>query len=75
MQIIILGIGILIGILLSFLVLVFGRAKQAKIERFLNVLEGKSHEQAEFFDPGSTELDALEDLYEANKAKGIDTPI
>lgn len=71
------ALGILTGILLTFVgifvALSYGPGSREEFEETFKKL--KPRKGVEFFDPGNTELDALESLYEENKKRGVDTPV
>lgn len=70
-----LGLGIIIGILLAILIIVFSQRNDIHITKVLKKLGDVievSKSKVEFIDSGSTEEDALEILYKEHKEKGID---
>ena len=64
------------GILLSFLCVVVILGFNINPEQLRTFIKSKiPRKEVEFLDAGNTELDAMEELYEENKKRGLDTPI
>ena len=66
-------LGIITGLILAILII----KKEQKINHFIKKIDDMIplQEKAEFLNIGDTEQDAMEDLYDENKKKGLDTPI
>lgn len=65
-------LGIITGLILAILII----KKEQKINHFIKKIDDMiPQEKAEFLNIGDTEQDAMEDLYDENKKKGLDTPI
>ena len=74
---VILALGIVIGIFLCLIAIVFGSKKENQIERVINKL-GKvieSPQRAEFFAPMEPEAEAIADVIQENDKRDRDTPI
>lgn len=73
------ALGFISGILFSFLTIfvIFSSGPDSNdIHNFSRKTKQKLlKREAEFFDSGSIEEDALEELYEQNRKKGEDTPL
>jgi len=70
-----LALGIIIGMIGAVLLIVFGQRNETHITKLLKKIGDTIElpkEKVEFLDPGSSEEDALEILYEEHKKKGID---
>ena len=74
-----LALGILMGILISFLcvfVILSSGPDGTELRSFSKKTKNQVlRRKVEFFDPGDTELDAAEELYKQNKKRGIDTEV
>ena len=73
---IIFALGLIIGILLSVFCVIIILGFNTNSEQLRTLIKSKiPRKEVEFLDAGSTELDAMEELYEENKKRGLDTPI
>ena len=69
-------LGFIAGILLSVFCVVVILGFNISPKQLQTFIKSKiPRKEVEFLDAGSTELDAMEELYEENKKRGLDTPI
>lgn len=68
-------LGIIVGIMLAVVAIVFGRGKEGAIERLIESATAKLEGKAEILEPIAPEVEAMEEVFRENEKKGRDTEL